>query len=477
MGFSVSCHSCGHTFPEMDDSLRGQQARCPCGEIVTLSVANDDQIAEPEVPSLLASVPSSKAPRSHQSDSDSNRSGQRRQHQGKGSQPVARSQKQSQPRQTRPAQGAQQSSRGRKTAKRRTLPTPVSTPPKSRLKSHPTPHTDAKPKPDEAPLHPASVHTDPPTQAKSHPVETTHATKVTHAASEQAPLIGDTFSDLDAILEAGADHRPLGPQPNRPSRAAQPTRSQSRPQRRPLSSQRVANPVRRPDRSHSPPSIPADAVPQESQSIGPLLGTIGALVAFVSALLIASLTLAARFSVLAETPFEWFALPLNGLYLGFFNSGAVEGTNRTLMVAAGWCLTVVMGLMLAAAFLLFVRIAVYLLAGVQILGWSRWIVFGLAATGVLLGTAWWFTYASYENRLMQRLRNDDPAAFGILEEPESKKQLRRDYADESKSVSTALIVLGSSLVLTLAGASVALGLEQRTERAIVDGRRVAQSNG
>ncbi len=423
MSFSVSCQSCGHTFPELDDSLRGQQAHCPCGEIVTL----DDRDADRK-----------RSVQRQHSQSDSTSQSARR----------ARSKPSQQP----------EAARSRRTGQRQSPRPPA--PGRSRLKSHPTPHTDAKPKPEAAPLHPASVHTDPPTKAKSHPVETTHATEVTRTEDEQAPLIDDTFADLDSILAAGADQRPLGT-------SREPLNA---PKQRPARSGRsnqppVAEPRRTVSTRQSMPDQANPAAnsvsPGDQKSIAPLLGTLAAVMALVVGFSVATLASVARFSVLAETPFGWIAKPLNGLYLGFFDSNAVEGTNRMLMLSVGWCLTVVMALLIIAIFVMFVRLAVYLLAGVQILGWSRWVVTGLTIAALFLGLAWWMTFASYQQQLMQRFENQNPEAFGMLEEPESTKQLRLAYAEEGQSITTALLVLGGGVLVTLIGVGLALGLEDQ----------------
>ena len=423
MSFSVSCQSCGHTFPELDDSLRGQQAHCPCGEIVTLDNRGADRKRSVKRQSSQSS-PTSQAVQRAKSKPSRQR----------------------------------ESTRSRRSGQRPS-PRPPG-PGRSRLKSHPTPHTDAKPKPDAAPLHPASVHTDPPTKAKSHPVETTHAIEVTRTEDEQAPLIDDTFSDLDSILAAGADHRPLGTTRapttspgQRPPGSGRSNQPQVAAQRRPIATRQST-----PD--HANPAL-TSASPEDQKSIASLWGTLGAVMALVAGLSVSTLATVARFSVLGETPFGWIAKPLNGLYLGYFDSSAVEGTNRMLMLSVGWCLTVVMALLIIAIFVMFIRLAVYLLAGVQILGWSRWGVMGLTVAALFLGVAWWMTFASYQQQLMQRFENQNPAAFGMLEEPESTKQLRLAYAEESQSITTALLVLGGGVLVTLIGVGLALGLEEQ----------------
>lgn len=398
MAFSVTCSICGRQFVGIDDSLMGQQAKCKCGEAVTLQPLSDDGSRKIQVVGG-ASSRKKKSSRKTARATGAAADNPRKRSQAQGKQPSVSK------------ETASNTSRLKVQGKRGPSPEKSS----SRPKTGPSGNSSNGS---------ASAMAD--NQVKSQ-----RQSGIDSQTERPIPATFDSF-DIDDILAGGVDTSPL---------SSKPGRSNS------------------PGRSHSiTTALPAQKVgmigkPENEKQRSPgSLGMVGSVVAGLSGLVAAAVLVMTRFTGFNGTPLGWIGQAFFGAHNGSFGSGEMSDRSVRLFVGAGWWLMLLGILVAIASLFLLARVAIRMITRKRIFAWARPALATLAVVCLFSLMGLLFVQSVHHGELMHGLSDfaGEPLE-GLLPDDttdEPFKEIRDQYKSENQEF---LIGVASFALLPLLG--------------------------
>lgn len=401
MAFAVTCSFCGRRFVDIDDSLLGQQAKCSCGETVSLDPIWDEK-KEGEKNSRIKVATKSKNKNNKGTSKSSGAKRSASAARGRNGGPSNQRTK-PRPKQRRvPEGGGQAKSKPAIAGNRRG--------------KDPLPSTDLAPEGQ-------------PLAAESQQPANT-STIINNESKAAIPATFDSF-DIDDILSGGVDNSPLMPAS---------TRSENRIQQ-------------------------ADLLSETSARAPSSIGLVGSILAGLSGVLAGSILLMTSFTDFSGTPLGWIGKAFYGAYTGSFGSGDMSDRAVSLFMGAGWALKLLGVLIGIVSLILLLRVGFHIAAKKQLFGWTRptLATLGVICLFALMGLL--FVQSVHHSELLHGLIDfaGEPLE-GLLPDGENKepfKEIRQQYQAENREFMIGIVSFALLPLLAFGGAITSLFFDEK----------------